>query len=524
MVSLSQLQDIPRRNLILLVGPPGSGKTTFCQQTILQNLAMDRPLIYVTTESGSSEAEKTLRERGLGETPGSLKFVDAYSETVGISVIDRPNTVTADCANLSSIGIAISKLEGMIGKKDVLLVFDSLVSPYLLAGPEIIRFMQLTLSKFVAEGNAVLACMDEGCGKPEDLGAMMSLANSVVRMDTEEGKRILNVVKHPVIEPARIEIPMVKIENRLWDVELWDEKIMESLSRAMQGRAGISLRREIENYVNIFWPNFAFWSGILWDPKRFPEMTYEVNKKHGAGWKIVMPLFPWYKRLLFKVLMPKNFSKTKDMKKMLKMGQSYEPMRQGIIEYIEDASKTDEHYFRIYDNAECCIFENVGATMASFIPASWAGACKGLESWRGLDRDWNAVETKCIGLGDPYCEFKLVPGEIKELKASLEKDVSVIERIHDRLMDRLMGFLLDEKPLVERPKLGSDIHVRAAGSTWFSQLGFGGERYQMAWRMGGTRSGKEAGERLSIAHRRQPSVIACKNPLTITRTICDHHR
>ena len=112
MVSLAQIQEVPPKNMILLVGPPGSGKSTFCQQAILQNLAMDRHCIYVTTESGSSEAEQALRERGLGEIkPGLLHFVDAYSETVGVSLSDRPNTVQADCANLSSLGIAISKLK-----------------------------------------------------------------------------------------------------------------------------------------------------------------------------------------------------------------------------------------------------------------------------------------------------------------------------------------------------------------------------------------------------------------------------
>ena len=166
MVSLTQLQEVPTKNLILLVGPPGSGKTTFLQQAILQNLAMDRPVIYVITEHNASEAERALRERGLGEIEaGLLNFVDAYSETVGLSITDRPGTVTADCANLSNIGMAISMLQERIGKKEVLLVFDSLTSPYLLSGPEVVRFMRLTLSRLTGEGNSVLVSFDEGSSK-----------------------------------------------------------------------------------------------------------------------------------------------------------------------------------------------------------------------------------------------------------------------------------------------------------------------------------------------------------------------
>ena len=87
--------------MILLVGPPGSGKSTFCQQAILKGLAIDKPIIYVTTERGPSKAEAALKERGLAHVePGLLGFVDAYNETVGVSVSDRPDTVYADCNDL----------------------------------------------------------------------------------------------------------------------------------------------------------------------------------------------------------------------------------------------------------------------------------------------------------------------------------------------------------------------------------------------------------------------------------------
>jgi predicted hydrocarbon binding protein len=198
--------------------------------------------------------------------------------------------------------------------------------------------------------------------------------------------------------------------------------------------------------------------------------------------------------------MPKSFSKVKDMKKLMKGMESGvlggpKKERSGIIEYLEEVSKTDEHYIRSYESSECWGFENVGAPMGFYSPPLVAGMMKGFESLKGLDRDWNCVETKCIGLGDPYCEVKLVPGEIDELKGSLEKDVSVIERIHERLMHHLMEFLLHGKPLLERPTLGSmvDIH-RVLHAMVFPALA--GERYRMVLGMGGARAGKLVGERL----------------------------
>jgi len=81
LVSLTQIQEVPPKNPILLVGPSGSGKSTFCEQVILQNLAMDRPAIFVTTEYGPSEAERTLKEQGLSKVEtGMLNYVDAYKK------------------------------------------------------------------------------------------------------------------------------------------------------------------------------------------------------------------------------------------------------------------------------------------------------------------------------------------------------------------------------------------------------------------------------------------------------------
>ena len=134
----------------------------------------------------------------------------------------------------------------------------------------------------------------------------------------------------------------------------------------------------------------------------------------------------------------------------------------------------------------------------------WAGSLKALEQG---ERDWNVVETKCIGLGDPYCEFKAVPGEIGELNDPLEAiDNSVVAKVHDRLMAQLTGFVVAGKPLIERPSLGSgvsfhEIHHVTGIPALFS------ERYRMALRMGGARAGKEVGEHLLDAGMGEDEVI-----------------
>jgi len=488
MVSIAQLQDIPPENMILLVGPPGAGKSYFCEQTALHRLAIGKPIIYLTTNCDPLKTQARLGEEGLGEIEsGLLYFIDAYNETVGLSVSDRPNTAKADCGNLSSISIALSKLEEQIGSRDVLLVFDSLTSPYLLSRSEVVRFMRLTLSRFVGEGNSVLACFDEGSSKEEDLVAMMSLSNGVIRLETEDSKQLLKVVKHPTYRPVEIEVPTTKaLDVLLYEPRIWNLDMIRRLMDAEQSHTQFA--------VNIFWPSFAYWSSMFWDPKRFPAMNYDIWKEFGNLVKDMIPVYPWHMRVFFKLLMPKNLSKVKDMKKFWKtFEKQMELRRDGILEYVEDASRIDEHYIRIHENRECHGFENIGTTVSSSLPPLLAGACNGIEYLGGSERDWNIIETKCIGLGDPYCEFKLVPGDITELRNSLEKDSSILEKIHERLMQRLMGFLIHRKPLTNRPRLGSDFMMAHPDITLPAMAG---EKYRMALRMGGAMSGKEIGENL----------------------------
>jgi KaiC/GvpD/RAD55 family RecA-like ATPase/predicted hydrocarbon binding protein len=501
-LSLAEIQDVPKGNLILLTGSPGAGKSTFCHQAVLNGLAMDRPVIYVTTEHGPSEVVDLLKVRGMGEFPsGALSFIDAFGETVGATSPERSDTLSANCEDLNSISMAIAKLQERIGRRDVFLAFDSLTSPYLFNEKEVFRFMRLCLAKFASEGNSVLALMDEGCGKEEDLGAMMSVADGILRMEAKERQRTLSVVKHPKSETTRIEVPIEPKEAQTKPPMEWDPDVLAQFQQSYN-KGKTTLRREVGDFVNLFWPSLTRWSCMLWDPKGFPTMLYELNKYETSG-KESVSAAPLSMRLAYKMLislqalglyMPRNLSQVKDMKKMLK----YPPFtnvrkeRSGILEYLEDVSKVDEHYFRIYENSDCIGFENIGVSIASHIPPMLAGFCQFLEN---DGREWNAIETKCVGLGDPFCEVKLVPGEIDGLKASLEKNSSLVEMIHEKLMERLMGFLLEGKPLVNRPGLGSDVHLHVV-MHGMAFLNLAGERYRRAQMMGAARSARKIGERL----------------------------
>jgi len=492
-LSLAEIQEVPNESLILLSGPPGAGKSTFCHQVVLNGLAMDRPVVYVTTEHGPSEVTDLLKERGVGEpAPGALNFVDAFGETVGATMPERPDTVNANCEDLNSISMAITKLQEKLGRRDILLAFDSLTSPYLFNEKEIFRFMRLYLAKFASEGNSVLALMDEGCGKEEDLGAMMSVADGIVRMEIGDNLRFINVVKHPKVAPGIIETPMTW--NRMIALDQFDPEVHMRIMKTVLSGRGVQMRTEVGDFVNMFWRNLASWSGMLWDPKRFPTMAYELDKQmEYTGLREGLAHLPWHMKLLFRLFMPKNLSEARDVKKFLsRQKKPMENRGMRIAEYLEAASKKDEHCIRIYEGYNCWGLGNVGARLAFQDCGLLAGAFNALDK---EERDWNVLETKCIGMGAPYCEFRVVSGEIKEMKSFLEAiDSSTVEKIHSYLMDQLVRFVVNGTPLVERPKLGGGLAFYIMNHVCSASLL--SERYRMALRMGGAKAGKEVGEHL----------------------------
>ena len=502
-LSLAEIEEAPRKSLTLVVGPPGAGKSTFCYQMVLNGIAAERPVIFATTEQSPSGITGLLREKGLGESM-TLSFVDAFAKTVGLATPERADTIDANCEDLNSISMAIAKLQEKIGKRDILLAFDSLTSPYLFNKEEVFRFIRLFLAKFAAEGNSVVALMDEGCGKEEDLGAMMSVADGIIRMEIKENSRIINVVKHPRVKPSKIETPMT------WNPAIYQERFDPRLMRRIWEasfiqRAGEALRTKVGDLVNMYWRNLALWGSMLWDPKRGPAMIYEFEKEMHARSMEMMSHAPWRMRLFMKLFMPKSFSEVKHMKKFASyISKASEGMGEGIWEYLAEPSRKDEHYFRLHENSSCWTFDNVGARLCFHGIGAIAGMLKAFEK---EEREWNGVETKCIGMGDPYCEFKFVPWETNELKDFLESiDSSIVEKIHNRLIEQLTDYLVHGKPLLERPKLESGVA--------FSQIflisslpALVSERYRMALRMGGAKAGKEIGERLMETGMKEDEVI-----------------
>jgi predicted hydrocarbon binding protein/KaiC/GvpD/RAD55 family RecA-like ATPase len=508
-MSIRELQNVPTGKLFFLIGSPGAGKTTFSQHVIVESLSIDRPTILVSTEEAPAEMILRMSKSGLREPlPDCLRFVDAFTQTVGLSGEKRPDTFEAHCADLNSIMMAISRSRSKMNGRGVLLILDSLTSPYLLSGQEVVRFSQLYLSKVAAEGNAVLVLMDEGVCPSEDFNALLSLADGIIRLDLQGKEQTVELVKHPSLSPATYN-QLLEAEPDLMDaVEVMDPEFMRKFSLSFFFGKD-TIRPNVGDFVDPIWPNLCHWSGMFWDPDRFPQMLYELNKEDQSetGSDLHLAFLPLKYKFGFRMMrvlrgmgiFPSDFSSVAKMKILSKLGFPYqkggELERSGSIRYMPEASRDSSHVYRIDESSDCYHLKGVGAVLASHLPPSMAGQVCAME---GKKRNWNAIETKCLGLGDPYCEVTLVPGEIDELQDSLRKEGVVVERIHRRLIESVTASILGVNDLPQRPHLGDRVHLHVT----FHAFGFphiAGRRAQTAVRMGGAKAGREVAAGLTDA-------------------------
>ncbi len=458
-MKVGDFYDIPRNSLVLLSGPPGSGKSTFCTETVRYYLNNRSGLVvYLATESRPDDIVESLLKGGvIGNQLGRIRIIDAYSGTLADLPESKHGVVVdgADCTDLTGMGGKISKLAGSVSSGDSLLVFDSLSAPYIFNGESTIKFLRMSLTRFALQGNRVLVCIAEGLCKSEDLVAMQSISNGVIRIEPQDQKRVLNVAKFPNMKPTVLDYVLRgSVEPVAYNLQnsftpQWFSNFQDMLK---DKRA----RHSVPDRVNLIWQQLALWGGMLWD-KRFPTLMYNYGKDlyynatQGMLPAVVQrnPQIKGKKDLvgLVNALLP-------DLKSTIaKLGG-------GEIYLDEQKTNNDEIHLGWNESDICFTFPNVNGAICYLYSGALAGTIQASTDYLEQKKTWDGIEYMCLGLGDSTCRARMVPAGSDDFTNYLESADNVkIERVNERITEQMASYLLTGQPPIQRRRLGEGIHV-----------------------------------------------------------------
>jgi len=202
---------IPEKSTILLIGPPGAGKSTMCQQFIATGLKQKQPAIYMTSDIGPKKLKSDMKSFGW-KTNGNIRFIDVYSWRTGSK---ESEYAVGNLGNINELNIQFTKamksFNGSPIKRDAL---DSISTLLLYADPSlVIRLIPVISAKAKKAGYTQLMVLEEGVHDKKTITALNYLADGIIEFKIEESKRFMRIARMRGAKHSRDWIEF-KITNR----------------------------------------------------------------------------------------------------------------------------------------------------------------------------------------------------------------------------------------------------------------------------------------------------------------------
>ncbi len=191
---------IPPKSSILLVGPPGCGKTTFCQQFIYSGLKNTLPAFYITLDSSPEDVSKSMEEFRWDLKPfmkqKKMYFLDAYSWKVGGGKENETIKVINGGLDINNITMTLADILDKINADDKRGIFDSLSTLLLYTPPELVmRFIPVLIAKAKKANSTQILILEEGVHDEKVVNTLSYMVDGVINMKMDGDRRLLQVSK-----------------------------------------------------------------------------------------------------------------------------------------------------------------------------------------------------------------------------------------------------------------------------------------------------------------------------------------
>ncbi len=171
----------------MLLGPIGSGKTTYAEAFLAEGLRLGFPAVFVTTDVSPRVIRNDMSRYGWsieeGEETGQFVFIDGYSERMGAPKAKSTHSL-AKIDDVSELGIVLSEvLEDMVVAR---VVIDSLSTLVLHSGPTAMpRSVQRLAGRLKQNSHSIMFVLEDGVHDDKTYATFSYLADSVLRFRIE---------------------------------------------------------------------------------------------------------------------------------------------------------------------------------------------------------------------------------------------------------------------------------------------------------------------------------------------------
>ncbi|MDY6776597.1 MAG: RAD55 family ATPase [Candidatus Nanohaloarchaea archaeon] len=184
----------PQNSSVLLLGPPGVGKTTFLNQFVYEGLEEGDNVLYITLDNPPEEVKESASYFGWGfdEYSDELVFIDGYSwregkEPDGKFAIEGPS-------DLNQMNMTLADAMTELGSGQKRIVMDSVSTLVLYTDPtSAVKFLQMVGAKSKASNGTLVMTLEEGVHDQKTISTLNYVADGLINMEMEEDRRRISV-------------------------------------------------------------------------------------------------------------------------------------------------------------------------------------------------------------------------------------------------------------------------------------------------------------------------------------------
>ncbi|MCS7106348.1 MAG: hypothetical protein NZ942_03460 [Candidatus Aenigmarchaeota archaeon] len=173
---------IPEFSSILLVGPPGSGKTTFCNQFIYKGLSQNEAAIYILFNAPPEEVKRSMERFGWHIEGKIIVFIDVYSWQVG--GIEKDTYIINNPADLNEFNIKISQaIKDLQDKNLKRCCIDAISTLYLYVPKDLCtKFSSVLFAKLKSSKITSISTVEKDVIEQKDVVTLEALTDGTIEL------------------------------------------------------------------------------------------------------------------------------------------------------------------------------------------------------------------------------------------------------------------------------------------------------------------------------------------------------